>query len=107
MPATCTGRAAPRRTTLLLLLALVLAAPACMSSYHTVGAGPTGGEIASAKQWYALWGCLPLGGAPDSRTLSGDRVNYRVWTGITTWDVFLNFLTLPVGFCRTSVIVEF
>ena len=78
-----------------------------MSGYHTVGAGATGGETASAKQWYALWGCVALGGAPDSRTLAGERVNYQVWTGLTTWDVLLNFLTAPVGFCRASVIVEF
>jgi len=78
-----------------------------MSVYHTVGAGATGGETASGSQWYALWGFVPLGGAPDVRTLAGDRVNYAVWNGFATWDVVLNFFTGWLGFYRSSIYIEF
>ncbi|MBN2492353.1 MAG: hypothetical protein JXQ29_16010 [Planctomycetes bacterium] len=100
-------RAARRGAIVLLVAALVLSTSACLSKYHTVGVGATGGESVSAPQWYALWGTVPLGGPPDSHALVGKRANYTVWTGMTTWDVLLNFLTAPVGFCRASLFVEF
>ena len=90
-----------------LIGASILLGPGCMSVYHTVGAGATGGEVVSESQWYALWGFLPIGGAPDSRTLAGDQVNYTVYDGFTTWDVVLNFFTSWLGFYRASLIVEF
>jgi hypothetical protein len=90
-----------------LLGATILLGPGCMSAYHTVGAGATGGEMASDSQWYALWGFVPMGGAPDFRTVAGDQTNYKVYNGFTTWDVVLNFFTGWLGFYRASIIVEF
>ena len=74
-----------------------------MSSKHTVGAGATGGEAVVVRQWFALWGLVPLGGTPDSRTLGGNRLDYTVHT----WDTFLNLVCGWIGFYRNHVEVEF
>jgi hypothetical protein len=79
----------------------------CMSITHTAGAGATGGEEASATQWWVFWGMLPLGSWPDSRTLVGDQVNYTVVTRYNTWDVVINLFTGWVGFLRSSMEVSF
>lgn len=96
-----------RLRTWMVLAVVLLLLPGCLAHYHTAGAGPTGAEILYAKQWYAFWGLLPIGGATNSKSLAGDRVNYQVYTGITTWDFMLNFLTVPFGFYRSSIILEF
>ena len=31
----------------------------CATHVHTVGAGPQTGQVASARQWYILWGLIP------------------------------------------------
>lgn len=96
-----------RRLPRLLGVLLLTVTGGCLTVHHTVGAGPTGGETAAAHAWYALWGFVPLGGTRDVRTLAGERVNYRVTTGMETWDVLLNLPLLPLGFLRTTLRVEF
>lgn len=100
-------RLATGLVTCLLLVVMLVMVPGCMSHYHTAGAGPTGGEIRYEKQWWAFWGLLPFGGAPNSKEYAGDRVNYEVWTGIGTWDFMLNMLIFPFGFYRSSITLEF
>lgn len=98
----------PRRAAAVVALcAACLIAPACQSVYHTVGAGATGGETASTSQWYAFWGLLPIGGAPDVHDLAEDRTNYTAYDGFEFSDVVLSTLAFPVGFCRKTISIEF
>ena len=90
----------------LVCLALILI-PGCMSMTHTSGAGATGGEMVTARKWYALWGFLPLEGSVDSRTLAGKRKNYTVHTSFSGWDIPLNLVCGPLGFFRTTLEVEY
>ncbi len=96
-----------RRAAAVVLCTLCALLPACQSVYHTVGAGATGGETASTSQWYAFWGLLPIGGAPDVRDLVDDRANYTAYDGFGFADVVLSTVAFPVSFCRKTISVEF
>jgi hypothetical protein len=81
-----------RLVTLVLVLTLVLGASGCYSLTHTVGSGPQTGVELSTRQWYILWGLVPLG-AKDSADLAGGASNYRVTSEITVVDFLINIIT--------------
>jgi hypothetical protein len=73
-------------------LALALSLGSCMQLNHIVGTGAQGGSEASKRQWYALWGLVPLGEV-DARQLAGGATNYTVHSEHGIVDILLNLLT--------------
>ena len=55
---------------------------ACASHTHVVGSGPQYGNAVSARQYYALYGLIPLGigGGADTNAMAGDAENYAIET---------------------------
>jgi hypothetical protein len=62
-------------------LALCVAAllSSCYSVSHTVGTGASTGESIKKKQWFILYGLVPLNKV-DTKALAGTAVNYTVTT---------------------------
>jgi hypothetical protein len=84
----------------------ILILPGCFSMQHTVGAGPPPGNIPQvAKQWYALYGLVPLGHV-DGGQMAGGARDFRITTEFTFTDVLLSSITSFFTFYRQSVIVE-
>ncbi|MDZ4722470.1 MAG: hypothetical protein SGI97_00945 [candidate division Zixibacteria bacterium] len=84
-----------RRLTILLAMIFALSIlGGCFTMNHTVGTGGVGGEVAGKKrQWYFLWGLVPLGGPVDGGQMAGGAANFTVKSQQTPVDVLLNLVT--------------
>lgn len=86
-------------------LLLLLSTSGCLLHRHTVGDGPHGGEVRVHRQWYAMWGWVPMGSF-DSSEVVGAASDYRVTTKYGVRDHFVNLFTFPFTFVRRTVVVE-
>lgn len=71
------------------LIAVFLLA-GCVSHTHVVGSGAQTGQEVTAKQWYAVWGLIPIGigGGADTAQMAAGAQDYT----ITTEDGFIDIL---------------
>jgi hypothetical protein len=86
-------------------LALVLTLSGCFSLNHQVGRGAQGGSETSKRQWYALWGLVPLGEI-DSQRMAGGATDYTVESEQTLIDILLNLITGIVTINSQTVTVR-
>ena len=74
---------------------------ACSTNIHTIGNGPATGTEEKARQWYILWGLVPLNSV-DSNQMAGGSKNYQIKTSATFGDQFIGLFTGAVTIsCRT------
>jgi hypothetical protein len=77
-----------------------------MTHEHIVGTGAATGYTESAKQWYLLWGLVPLNKV-DTKAMSGGAENYKIVTQSTIVDAILgsigSFASLSV---RTVQVIK-
>ena len=65
---------------IVLVFVVALFATSCISQHiHIVGNGPQTGIKVERKQWYALWGLVPVGFV-DTKELAGDAKDYEIYT---------------------------
>jgi len=91
--------------TLALLLSLSFAASGCYTLEHRVGDGAQGGSESQERQWYVLWGLVPLNHV-NSQQMAGDASNYTVTSEITVIDFLFNLVTAWVTIYSQTVTVE-
>ncbi|MCK4516271.1 MAG: hypothetical protein KAU31_13500 [Spirochaetaceae bacterium] len=68
----------------------------CMTHEHIVGTGAATGYTESTKQWYLLWGMVPLNSV-DTKALSGAAQNYKIVTETSLVDAVLSGLGFIVS----------
>ena len=79
-----------RVTALLLAVTLVcMSVTGCMTNRHTVGNGAQTGTVDKSRQWYALWGLVPLGDK-DTKNMVGDTADYKIETYYGFVDYLIN-----------------
>jgi hypothetical protein len=79
-------------TSLALLGALTLPMASCYTMTHQVGDGGSGAATSSERQWYILWGLVPLNSV-DSHEMAGGASDYTVTTEQSALDVLINIFT--------------
>jgi uncharacterized protein YceK len=93
---------------LLLVGCLALPLSGCSTLNHTVGNGGSGNtEVNSARQWYILWGLVPLNSV-DGGKLAKDKgltTNYTVKSQVSFIDGIINILTSIVTISGQTVSV--
>ena len=72
-----------------LIAVLAFSMVGCMTHEHIVGTGAATGYTESAKQWYLLWGLVPLNKV-DTKAMSGGAENYKIVTQSTIIDAILS-----------------
>ncbi len=75
-----------------ILIALLGSLPmfsACASHVHVVGRGSVQQTEIERRQWYILWGLVPLNQV-DTRKLAADEENYEIKTDYTFIDMMVN-----------------
>ncbi len=81
----------------LLMLVSTLTLTSCFTMTHVVGKGAQSNNTQIAKQWYALWGLVPIN-TVDTKAMAGDTPNYTVTTEMTFIDGLisgiLNFVSI-------------
>lgn len=88
--------------TMVLVFAFLLAG--CFGHKHVVGNGAQTGEEVSAKQWYVLWGLIPLGD-PDTNAMAGGASDYEIKTKQSFIDIVIGIFTGIVTVYPRSVTV--
>jgi hypothetical protein len=73
-------------------LALGAALSGCYTLDHRVGTGAQGGSESEERQWYILFGLIPLNEV-DSHEMAAGAANYDVNSQISALDVILNLFT--------------
>ena len=77
----------------------------CMTHEHIVGTGAATGYTESAKQWYLLWGAMPLNHV-DTKAMSGGAENYKIITTSSLVDLIISGLTAGIIFPRTVRVIK-
>ena len=75
----------------------------CATHLHQVGAGPQIGHKVSARQYYLLWGLVPLNSV-DTNELAGTDINgnpienYEIQTQQGPLDIVINTISFFLGY---------
>ena len=80
----------------------------CATHVHTVGYGPQSGVKATARQYYLLWGLVPIN-TIDTNEMAGLDINgkqienYEIQTQVGPLDVVINSVSFfTIGMILTS-----
>lgn len=77
----------------------------CYSLEHTVGTGAQGNTTKQQKQWYALWGAVPINKV-DSKKMAGDAQNYTIKSQHKFLDYIISGFTACVSITVQTVEVS-
>lgn len=89
----------------LMLLLVAILTVGCAVHQYDMGKGPSKGEVETARQWYILWGLIPLNNV-DAQTMIGSSTDYSVRTAQEPLDVIMNIVTTYVTVTSRTVTVE-
>ncbi len=94
-------------TSVVLVGILVVVLSGCFTHVHDVGRGAQGSEVSATRQWYALWGLVPVANAPDTTAMAGSATDYTVKSEAAPLDVVISFFTgIATVYCRTVTITK-
>ncbi len=84
---------------------LVLVA-GCAVHMHTVGDGPQGNAVTVQRQWYVLWGLVPIN-VVDSKVMAAGAENYQIRTEQTALDFVISIFTgVATVNCRSVTVTK-
>jgi len=84
-------------------LALLIIA-GCAAHVHQVGKGAQGTQIIENRQWYALFGLVPLNKV-DTGTIAAGATDYTIKTESSALDIIMNIFTSYVTVNSRTVTV--
>ena len=70
----------------------------CSTHVHTVGVGPQTGQVETARQWYILFGAIPLNDV-DTNEMAEGAENYEIETTTGFMDILIG---IPAGYVTVS-----
>lgn len=77
---------------LALAFAISIGLSSCFTMEHTVGSGAQGATTEQARQWYVLWGLVPLNDV-DSKQMAGGATDYTIKTEQSFVDKVIGLFT--------------
>ena len=93
-------------TMIALLLFVMVAASGCATHTHVIGNGGEGTEILEERQWYVLWGLVPINDV-DTVEMADGASNYTIETEQSALDVIINIFTgLITVYSRTVTVTK-
>ena len=93
-----------KKVMIIISLITLLALIGCATHIHTVGKGAQGGQMIETRQWYALWGLVPLNEV-DTHVIAGDVTDYEIKTEQNALDIILNIFTSAITVYSRTVTV--
>ena len=94
-----------RKLSAVFLIAAMMFVIGCSAHVHTVGNGAQGYNTTEARQWYALWGLVPINNV-DTNAMAGGAANYEITTSYTPLDFIINIFTTYVTVSSRTVSVR-
>lgn len=86
------------------LMIVMLGLVACSSHTHIIGDGAQGTEKVQERQWYILWGLVPINEV-DSKAMAAGATNYTIETEACAVDVIIGMFTSIVTVNSRTVTV--
>ena len=76
------------------------------SHMHTVGNGAQGTDMIESRQWYVLWGLVPINEV-DTQTMADEATDYNIITEVNLLDAIINaFVGSATIYCRTVTVMK-
>ena len=90
-----------KKLSVIFLIVGMLFVIGCAAHVHKVGEGAQGNDITIARQWYVLWGVIPINEV-DTNAIAEGATDYEIVTAYTPIDAVISavlyFATIN---CRT------
>ncbi len=87
-----------------LLIVGILFVIGCAAHVHQVGNGAQGNQTMEARQWYVLWGLVPINDV-DTNMMAGQTTDYEITTSITPIDFIISAIVGSISVnCRTVTV---
>jgi hypothetical protein len=87
-----------------IVLLLALITTGCMAHMHKVGQGAQTNEKDQARQWYILFGLVPLNDV-DTSEMAGEEKDYTIKTESSALDILIGLFTTWVTIGSRTVTV--
>ena len=87
-----------KKLVIAMMLVSTLVIVGCSTHVHTIGAGPQTGQVTSERQWWILFGLIPLNSV-DVGVMAGDATNYEIKTSLAPLDILIG---IPAGYITVS-----
>lgn len=94
-----------RKSCAILMIASMLLVIGCATHIHKVGDGAQGNDITNARQWYILWGLVPINDV-DTNAMAGGASDYQITTSVTVVDFLINAVGSYITLNARSVSVQ-
>lgn len=78
--------------TLCMLVSISFIFSSCYTIEHTVGQGPQAFNVETQRQWFILWGLVPLNEV-DTKLMAQGKSDYAIKTEWTPVDVIIGLFT--------------
>ena len=89
---------------LLIVVVFLLVSVGCTTHIHNVGNGPQTNQVSEARQWYVLWGLVPINEV-DTNTMAGKSTNYQIKTEADAIDILIGMVASVVTVSSRTVTV--
>ncbi len=94
-----------RAVAMLLMTCLILILVGCSAHIHKIGKGAQGNNVIEQRQWYVLWGIVPINDVDTSQLTSA--ADYTIKTEQSALDVIINIFTGVITvYSRTVIVTE-
>ena len=80
-------------TKAVIIMLLTLFFIGCTTHIHKIGTGPQNFDSEELRQWYILWGLVPINEV-DTKEMAGEAINYEIKTEVTPIDFLIG---IPAG----------
>lgn len=93
-----------KKVTVLFLVVLALCWVGCAAHTHKIGNGAQTNKAEKKRQWYILYGAVPLNEV-NTAEMANDTRDYTIKTELSPLDVVMNFFTEWVTVISRTVTV--
>ena len=91
---------------LIMIIVFLTMIVGCAAHVHTVGKGAQAGNKIENRQWYALWGLIPINQV-DTKAIAGDKKDYEIKTEQSAIDIVMNiFTSIVTVYSRTVTVTK-
>ena len=94
-----------RKSCAAILILGILFIVGCSTHIHKVGDGAQGKGMIEARQWYVLFGLVPINQV-DTAVIAGDATDYEIMTQANVVDIVIGIFTGVVSVSSRTVTVS-
>ena len=76
------------KAVVIIMIVSSLVLSGCSTHVHIVGTGPQTGQVETARQWYILFGLIPLNSV-DTGAMAGGATNYEIQSSRGVMDIII------------------